>query len=218
MWKSNLNSQKMYVNFWEVYILRALLASIINPDVKISTFFSLHTKNHHTHTHTSELSGPFTADGEALLELCLSLPSAPVFIKRFCVLLRCSLIPSSLRQFLISLAFSPSFTSSPVSSPLPSVHAVTSVVSDSLQPYGLQAPLSMGFSRQESWSRLPCSSPGAVPNIGIEPGSLISPVLAGRFLTRHSSSFTSSLVSSPTPISSLFKRKTTNRSPWHMQG
>ena len=123
MWKSNLNSQKTYVNFWEVYILRALLASIINPDVKISTFFSLHTKNHHTHT--SELSSPFTTDGEALLELCLSLPSVPVFIKCLCVLLRCSRIPSSLRQLFISLAFSPSSTSSPVSSPLPSVHAIT---------------------------------------------------------------------------------------------
>ena len=34
-----------------------------------------------------------------------------------------------------------------------------------------QAPLSMGFSRQEYWSGLPCSSPGDLPNPGIEPGS-----------------------------------------------
>ena len=34
-----------------------------------------------------------------------------------------------------------------------------------------QAPLSMGFSRQEYWSRLPFSSPGDLPNPGIEPGS-----------------------------------------------
>ena len=41
-------------------------------------------------------------------------------------------------------------------------------------------PLSMGFPRQEYWSGLPFSSPGDLPNPGIEP---LSPVLAGRFLT-----------------------------------
>ena len=34
-----------------------------------------------------------------------------------------------------------------------------------------QAPLSMGFSRQEYWSRLPFPSPGDLPNLGIEPRS-----------------------------------------------
>ena len=34
-----------------------------------------------------------------------------------------------------------------------------------------QAPLSMGFSRQEYWSGLPFSSPGDLPYPGIEPGS-----------------------------------------------
>ena len=44
-----------------------------------------------------------------------------------------------------------------------------------------QAPLSMGFSRQEYWSGLPCPSPGDLPNPGIEPGS---PALqAGSFLS-----------------------------------
>ena len=32
-----------------------------------------------------------------------------------------------------------------------------------------QAPLSMGFSRQEYWSGVPCPSPGDLPNPGIEP-------------------------------------------------
>ena len=41
-----------------------------------------------------------------------------------------------------------------------------------------QAPLSMGFSRQEYWSELPFLSPGDLPNPGIEPVSLMSPVLA----------------------------------------
>ena len=36
-------------------------------------------------------------------------------------------------------------------------------------PY--QAPLSMGFSRQEYWSGLPFPSPGDLPNPGIEPRS-----------------------------------------------
>ena len=37
-----------------------------------------------------------------------------------------------------------------------------------------QAPLSMGFSRQEYWSGLPLPSPGDLPDLGIEP---VSPAL-----------------------------------------
>ena len=44
-----------------------------------------------------------------------------------------------------------------------------------------QAPLSMGFSRQEYWNGLPCSPPGDLPNSVMEPTSLLSPVLAGGF-------------------------------------
>ena len=44
-----------------------------------------------------------------------------------------------------------------------------------------QAPLSMGFSRQEYWSGLTCPPPGDLSNPGIEPTSLMSPALAGRF-------------------------------------
>ena len=35
-----------------------------------------------------------------------------------------------------------------------------------------QAPLSMGFSKQEYWSGLPFPSPGDLPDPGIKPGSL----------------------------------------------
>ena len=42
----------------------------------------------------------------------------------------------------------------------------------------LQTPLSMEFSRQEYWSRLPSPTPGDLPNAGIEPASLESPALA----------------------------------------
>ena len=42
-----------------------------------------------------------------------------------------------------------------------------------------QAPMSMEFSRQEYWSRLPFPTPGDLPNPGIQPASLGSPALAG---------------------------------------
>ena len=42
-----------------------------------------------------------------------------------------------------------------------------------LRPQGLQpqAPLSVGFSRQKSWSRLPFSPPRDLPDSAIEPRS-----------------------------------------------
>ena len=43
-----------------------------------------------------------------------------------------------------------------------------------------QAPLSMGFSRQEYWSGLPCLPPGFLFSPGIEP---VSPALVGGFFT-----------------------------------
>ena len=58
-----------------------------------------------------------------------------------------------------------------------------SVVSDSsetLWTVAQQAPLSMGFSRQECWSEPPFPSPGDLPEPGIE---LVSPALAGGFFT-----------------------------------
>ena len=43
-----------------------------------------------------------------------------------------------------------------------------------------QAPLSLGFPRQEYWSEWPFPSPGDLPDPGIEP---VSPALAGGFFT-----------------------------------
>ena len=62
---------------------------------------------------------------------------------------------------------------------------VTSVVSDSMTLWTVahQAPLSMGFSRQEYWSGLPCSSPGHLPNPGIEPMSPVTPALQANSLS-----------------------------------
>ena len=46
-----------------------------------------------------------------------------------------------------------------------------------------QAALSEGFSKEGYWSGLPRPPPGILPNLGIEPVSLMSSALAGRFLT-----------------------------------
>ena len=67
------------------------------------------------------------------------------------------------------------------------IHAcnIASVVSDFVWPYGLQlqAPLPMGFSRQENWSGLPCPPPGDLSVTGIKPVSLMYLALTGRLLT-----------------------------------
>ena len=44
-----------------------------------------------------------------------------------------------------------------------------------------QAPFSMGFSRKEYWSGLPCTPTRDLPDPGTELMSLMSPVLASRF-------------------------------------
>ena len=71
--------------------------------------------------------------------------------------------------------------------------ALCSVMSDSLQPHALahQAPLSVGFPRQKYWSRLPFPTPGDLLDPGIQPASLVSPALAGRYFTTQFSSVSS---------------------------
>ena len=46
-----------------------------------------------------------------------------------------------------------------------------------------QAPLSVGFSRQEYGSGLPFHPPGDLPDSGIKLASPVSPALAGGFFT-----------------------------------
>ena len=61
-----------------------------------------------------------------------------------------------------------------VSKPPPELYVLLlyvthSITSDSLAPCDRQAPLSMGFSRQEYWSGFPCPPPGDLPNPETEP-------------------------------------------------
>ena len=46
-----------------------------------------------------------------------------------------------------------------------------------------QAPLSIGFSRQEYWSGLPCLPPVDLPDLGIKPKSYVSCI--GRLVLYH---------------------------------
>ena len=55
------------------------------------------------------------------------------------------------------------------------------ILRDSMDYIVQQAPLSMGFSRQEYWSGLPFPPSRGFSNPGIEPVSLVSPASAGRF-------------------------------------
>ena len=74
-------------------------------------------------------------------------------------------------------------------------------LSVSLWTVAHQAPLSLGFSRQEYWSGLPHPSPGDPPDPGIEPTSLMSPALAGASL----------------PLAPPWKPNTVPRT-WYLQG
>ena len=69
---------------------------------------------------------------------------------------------------------------------------VCSVMSDSVKLWTVahQAPLSVGFSRQEYWSRLPFSPPGDLPDPKIKSTYLGSSAL-------HADSFTSEPLGKP---------------------
>ena len=61
-----------------------------------------------------------------------------------------------------------------------------SVMSNSLQPHGLQPTRLFGpwnFPGKKYWSGLPFPPPGDLPNRGIKPTSPVSPVLTGGFFT-----------------------------------
>ena len=63
-----------------------------------------------------------------------------------------------------------------------SVHTLSGVrLFTTLWTVARQARLSVGFSRQEYCSGLPCPPPGDLPDLGIELASLASPASAGGF-------------------------------------
>ena len=78
-------------------------------------------------------------------------------------------------QRLLHFLFFSSFSKIPFGYLGMNVHSLRRVrLFATLWTVALQAPLSMGFSRQGYWSRLPCPPPGDLPNPGIE---LRSPAL-----------------------------------------
>ena len=66
-----------------------------------------------------------------------------------------------------------------------------------------QALCPWGFSRPESWSRLPCPSLGDLPDAGIKSMPLTCPTLAGRFCTSGATSETHKCVTSSVLFDSL---------------
>ena len=65
----------------------------------------------------------------------------------------------------------------------------------------------MGLSRQEHWNRLPFPPPGDLPDPGIEPKSLASPALVGRFFTTESINHSSPEVETTLHIYQLMNKK-----------
>ena len=72
-----------------------------------------------------------------------------------------------------------------------------------------QAPMSMSFFRQEYWGGLLCLPPGDLPDLGINPASLMFPELTGGFFTTSNSCYISTWISHKY-VSSLLKLTTTS--------
>ena len=119
---------------------------------------------------------------------------------------RCYLISSSSFILVLFLALASADLAGPYELPgrwhaLPSQYLVCACVKSlsCVQLFAtpwtvaLQAPVSMGFSRQEYWSGLPFPPPGDLPNPGSEPTSLTSPALASRFFTTSNTGKTPAL-------------------------
>ena len=106
-------------------------------------------------------------------------------------------------QFLVPPSYLPTFTQSAVCVYAQRLQFVTPWIA------AHQAPLSMGFSRQEYWSGLPCPPPGDLPSPGIKLVFPASPALPVDFLplshqgSLHTLSCTSS---NPTVVYSLQKK------------
>ena len=73
-----------------------------------------------------------------------------------------------------------------------------------------QAPLSMGFSRQEYLSGLSFPSPGDLPDPGIEPKS---PAFAGEFFTTSTTKLLFPSTNTPSGVSDFLKHKSVTLLP-----
>ena len=93
--------------------------------------------------------------------------------------------------------------------------SVTESWSDSLWPMSAacQAPLSMGFSRQESWSALPCPPPGDLLNPGIKPRS--SMLQEGSLLAEPQGKARSTGVDSLSLLQGIFLTQESNQGLLH---
>ena len=80
-----------------------------------------------------------------------------------------------------------------------------------------QVPLSMGFSRQEYWSGLPCPPPGDLPNPGIKPVSLMSPMLTGSIFTT-STTWEIPSMTYWTVLKSPRRKERTDQKNWKING
>ena len=74
-----------------------------------------------------------------------------------------------------------------------------------------QTPLSMGFSRQESWSELPCLSPEDLPNPGIAPVDI--PYSSSIFLKQNKPHYLNISINKPTKVANLRTNHILTKSP-----
>ena len=103
-------------------------------------------------------------------------------LEKLCSRLTCSkvnFLVSSTFAYMISIILKCNFNSNISNSSSCSVTKSCQTLCN-LWTIACQAPLSMGFSRQEYWSGLPFPPPGDLSHPEIEP---VSPPLAGRFFT-----------------------------------
>ena len=89
--------------------------------------------------------------------------------------------PPSLMASLARINYGAITISPNVQEPFNGFHSSVVFDSDTHRTVARQAPLSRGFSGPGYWSGLPSPPPGDLPDPGIEPSSLASPALAGRF-------------------------------------
>ena len=86
------------------------------------------------------------------------------------------------------------------------MHAKSLQACPTLQSHGAhQAPPSIRFSRQESWSRLPSPPPGDLPDTEIKPASLIIHRVSDAIQTSHPLSSPSPPAPNPSQHQSLFQ-------------